>query len=84
MPEQEIAQRPGGNGQDRTEQDGGGERSQHRKDADNQTCEQQEQNGALEELSDAARPGDLRRVPQGREFILPLPLITSRCVRRSA
>ena len=66
MPEQEIAQRPRGNGQDRAEQDRGGEGSQHRQNADEQTCEEQEQNGALEELPGAgSRRGGMRLVSRG-------------------
>ena len=63
--EQEIAQRPRGNGQDRAEQDRGGEGSQHRQNAEKQTCEEQEQDGALEELRGAGRGGDTRLVSQG-------------------
>src|SRR5262249_4742350 len=59
--EQELTQRPCGNGQNRAEQDRGGERSQYRQYSNKQTCEQQKQNDALEKLRGADR-GDGRRL----------------------
>ena len=76
--EQEIAQRPRGNGQDRAEQDRGGEGSQHRQNAKKQTCEEQEQNGALEELrgADRGRRHAPRLSSDGNSFAIDHLLIT--------
>jgi len=67
--EQEIAQRPRGNGQARAEQDCRGEGQQHRQDAKKQTPEKQEQDGALEELRGTGRGGRMRRAFCRWEFI---------------
>jgi len=67
--EQELAQRPRGNGQDRAEKDGGGEGSQHRQNANNQTCEEQEQKGVFKELRGAGRGGGARlRLPRWKSI----------------
>ena len=65
MPEHEIAQRPCGNGQNRAEQDCGGEGSQHRQNSDKQTREEQEQNDSLKELPGASRRGGMHLVSRG-------------------
>jgi len=67
--EQEFAQRPRGNGQDRAEQDRGGEGQQHRQNAEKQTAEEQEQDGVFKELRGAGRCGIARCALRRREFI---------------
>jgi len=62
--EQGLAQRPRGNSQDRAEQDPRGEGSEHRQNAKKQTCEEQEQEGALEELCGASRGRGTRSLLQ--------------------
>jgi len=75
--EQEIAQRPCGNGEARAEQDRCGEGQQHRQNAEKQTCEEQKQDGALEELRSTGRGGGTPRAFQRWEFICHCRVVTS-------
>ena len=52
-PKQEITHRPCGDGQDCAKQNRGGEWPQHRQNANDQSPEEQEDNGAFKELGRA-------------------------------